>query len=112
MAPSLTRTGNVLLLIFATTCEILRIITILQKTKLKLRNINDLLKVTQPGGCGTDTHVQGCLAPKPIYCFLLNLLQNVENFKKVSVVTMHALVTLPHLGLETKPVIFVACSYF
>ena len=72
MAPSLTQTGNVLLLIFTTTCEIVRIVTILQKTELKLRNVNDLLKVTQPGGCGTDTYVQGCLAPKPIYCFLLN----------------------------------------
>ena len=107
MAPSLTQTGNVLLLIFTTTCEIVRIVTILQKTKLKLRNVNDLLKVTQPGGCGTDTHVQGCLAPKPIYCFLLNLLQNVGNFKKVSIVTMHAHVTLPHLGHATKSVLFL-----
>ena len=40
----------------------------------------------------------GCLAPKPIYCFLLNLLQNIENFKKVSIVTTRALVILPQPG--------------
>lgn len=88
-------------------CEVVRIIAISQKTKLRLRNINDLLKVTQPGGCGTDTCVQVCLTPKPIYCFLLNLLQNVYNLKKVSIVTIHALVTIPHLGHETKPVLFL-----
>lgn len=45
------------------------VIAILQKIKLKLRNANNLLKITQPQGSGTNTCVKVPLTLKPNYFF-------------------------------------------
>lgn len=74
------RIWPVLPLIVTTTCEVVMIIAISQKINPRLRNVNDLLKVTQPGGSGTNTCDHVPFASKPVYFFHLSLLQNVYNF--------------------------------
>lgn len=44
-------------------------IAILQKTKLRLRNATNLLKITQPEGSGSDACVQVPLTPNLIIIF-------------------------------------------
>lgn len=73
---------SVLHLILTTTCEVFMVIAILQKLKLRLRNANNLLKITQPEGSGTNTRVKVPLTLKPNYFFSFRIYYKMLNILK------------------------------